>query len=45
MKVLVDNHQDDQYFYQILVFTGQRKDAGTKSNVFDLIHREEDVSD
>ena len=30
---LVDNHKSDQYFYQILVFTGQRKDSGTKSKV------------
>ena len=30
---LPDNHQLDEYFYQIIVFTGQRKDAGTKSNV------------
>ena len=30
---LPDNHKCDQYFYQIIVFTGQRKDAGTKSNV------------
>ena len=30
---LSDNHPDDQYFYQILVFTGQRKDAGTNSKV------------
>ena len=30
---LPDNHQPDQYFYQILVFTGQRKDSGTKSKV------------
>jgi hypothetical protein len=30
---LPDNHQNDQYFYQIIVFTGQRKDAGTKSKV------------
>ena len=30
---LPDNHQSDQYFYQILVFTGQRKDSGTKSKV------------
>ena len=34
MKVLMDNHRDDEYFYQILVFTGQRKDAGTQSKVF-----------
>ncbi len=30
---LPDNHQSDKYFYQILVFTGQRKDSGTKSKV------------
>jgi polycystin 1L2 len=30
---LPDNYKSDQYFYQIIVFTGQRKDAGTKSNV------------
>jgi hypothetical protein len=30
---LPDNHQEDKYYYQILVFTGQRKDSGTKSKV------------
>ncbi len=30
---LPDNHKSDEYFYQLIVFTGQRKDAGTKSNV------------
>ncbi len=30
---LPDNHRNDKYFYQILVFTGQRKDSGTKSKV------------
>jgi hypothetical protein len=30
---LSDNHQADKYYYQILVFTGQRKDSGTKSKV------------
>ncbi len=30
---LPDNHKSDEYFYQIIIFTGQRKDAGTKSNV------------
>jgi hypothetical protein len=30
---LPDNHKLDEYFYQIIIFTGQRKDAGTKSNV------------
>ncbi|CAF2863540.1 unnamed protein product [Rotaria sp. Silwood2] len=30
---LPDNYFNDQYFYQILVFTGNRKNAGTKSKV------------
>jgi hypothetical protein len=33
MTPLPDNHPFDRYYYQILVFTGQRKDAGTNSNV------------
>ncbi|CAF4455263.1 unnamed protein product, partial [Adineta steineri] len=28
---LPDNHQSDEYVYEIIVFTGQRKDAGTNS--------------
>jgi hypothetical protein len=30
---LPDNHQSDEYFYEIILFTDQRKDAGIKSNV------------
>jgi hypothetical protein len=30
---LLNNHQHDKSFHQILVFTGHRKDAGTKSKV------------
>jgi hypothetical protein len=30
---LLDNNQSDQYFYEIIVFTGQRKDVETKSTV------------
>ncbi|CAF1622969.1 unnamed protein product [Adineta ricciae] len=30
---LADNDQSNQYFYEIIVFTGLRKGAGTKSNV------------
>ena len=30
---LPDNHRTDEYFYQILVFTGQRRNAGTNSKV------------
>ena len=33
MTSLPDNHRSDHYYYQILVFTGQRKDSGTKSKV------------
>ena len=35
--MLPDNHKSDRYFYQIIVFTGHRKGAGTQSKV-----REED---
>ncbi|CAF1479120.1 unnamed protein product, partial [Rotaria sordida] len=31
---LLDNYKLDQYFYQILVFTGQRINAGTESKIF-----------
>ena len=30
---MIDNNPTDKYYYQILVFTGQRNDAGTKSKV------------
>ncbi len=30
---LADNLKIDQYFYQIIVFTGHQKDAGTESKV------------
>ena len=30
---LGDNQREDQYLYQVIVFTGQRKDSGTKSRV------------
>ena len=30
---LPDNHKSDQYIYEIILFTGQRKDSGTKSKV------------
>jgi polycystin 1L2 len=33
VTALPDNHKQDQYFYQIIVFTGHRKDAGTQSKV------------
>jgi hypothetical protein len=30
---MVDNNPTDEYYYQILVFTGHRTDSGTKSKV------------
>ena len=30
---LPDNHKSDEYFYQIIVFTGQRTGSGTNSKV------------
>ena len=39
---LPDNHRSDQYFYQILVFTGHRKDAGTKSKVHFVLSGDDD---
>ena len=30
---MADNHARDSYFYQVIVFTGHRKDAGTDSKV------------
>ncbi len=40
---LPDNHKSDEYFYQLIVFTGQRKDAGTKSNVRLLERKEKNM--
>ncbi|CAF4173255.1 unnamed protein product, partial [Adineta steineri] len=39
---LPDNHRSDQYFYQIIVFTGQRKGAETNSNVHFIIYGDND---
>ncbi|CAF4054709.1 unnamed protein product [Adineta steineri] len=39
---LPDNHQSDQYFYQIIVFTGQRQNAGTNSNVHFIVYGDND---
>ncbi|CAF4233329.1 unnamed protein product, partial [Rotaria magnacalcarata] len=39
---LPDNHKFDQYFYQILVFTGHRRNAGTKSRVHFIVAGEDD---
>ena len=39
---LPDNHKCDEYFYQIIVFTGQRKEAGTKSKVHFVLSGDDD---
>ena len=42
VTLLPDNHKSDQYLYQILVFTGHRKDAGTKSKVHFVLAGDDD---
>jgi hypothetical protein len=42
MTPLRDNHPSYHYYYQILVFTGQRKDAGTKSKVHFILSGDKD---
>ncbi|CAF1188688.1 unnamed protein product, partial [Adineta ricciae] len=39
---LEDNCKEDQYCYQIIVFTGNRKNAGTKSRVHFILAGDED---
>ncbi|CAF4101668.1 unnamed protein product, partial [Adineta steineri] len=39
---LVDNNKSDHYYYQILVFTGQRTNAGTDSKVYFVLSGEND---
>ncbi|CAF4464910.1 unnamed protein product, partial [Adineta steineri] len=31
---LRDNYKDDHYYYRIVVFTGYRKNSGTKSKIY-----------
>ena len=42
---LADNHRSDGYLYQIVVFTGQRKDAGTKSKVHFILGGDDDQTE
>ncbi|CAF5038286.1 unnamed protein product [Rotaria sp. Silwood1] len=37
MTPLLDNKKSDKYFYEIIVFTGMRNDAGTKSKVYFIL--------
>ncbi|CAF4003433.1 unnamed protein product [Adineta steineri] len=39
---LADNNKSDQYLYQILVFTGQRTNAGTESKVYFVLSGDDD---
>ncbi|CAF4193018.1 unnamed protein product, partial [Adineta steineri] len=41
---LPDNHKSDKYFYQIIVFTGQRKHAGTKSKIHFVLSGDSDTT-
>ncbi|UJR09103.1 hypothetical protein I4U23_013350 [Adineta vaga] len=42
---LGDNRRSDQYYYQILVFTGQRTNAGTESKVHFVLAGDEDQTE
>ncbi|CAF0758584.1 unnamed protein product [Adineta steineri] len=39
---LADNNKSDHYYYQILVFTGQRTNAGTESKVYFVLSGDND---
>ncbi|CAF1353863.1 unnamed protein product [Adineta ricciae] len=41
---LSDNRSSDNYFYQLIVFTGHRKDSGTKSKVHFVLYGENEVT-
>ncbi|CAF1478174.1 unnamed protein product [Adineta ricciae] len=41
---LSDNRSSDSYFYQLIVFTGHRKDSGTKSKVHFVLYGENEVT-
>ncbi|XP_054717405.1 uncharacterized protein LOC129226802 [Uloborus diversus] len=42
---LPDNEASDKYIYEILVFTGHQRNAGTKSNVFFIVSGEDDETE
>ncbi|CAF4348069.1 unnamed protein product, partial [Adineta steineri] len=42
VTILPDNLKQDQYFYQIIVFTGHRKRSGTKSKVHFILEGDQD---
>lgn len=44
IHILDDNSDDNNYFYEVIVCTGSRKNAGTNSNVFINLTGENDES-
>ncbi|KAI3389555.1 hypothetical protein SNEBB_005250 [Seison nebaliae] len=38
---LPDNNQNDDYFYEVIVYTGNRKNSGTRSNVAIILSSDE----
>ena len=42
MTPLADNVKGDPYLYQLIVFTGHRKDSGTKSKVHLIMAGDDD---
>ncbi|XP_041364433.1 uncharacterized protein LOC121379847 [Gigantopelta aegis] len=42
---LKDNHPADKYYYEVIVFTGMRRNAGTDSKVFVIFSGENDETD
>ncbi|CAF1600363.1 unnamed protein product, partial [Didymodactylos carnosus] len=42
---LADNHPNDKYYYQIIVFTGHRRNARTKSKVYLIVSGDNDHTD
>ena len=44
VTALPDNHKSDEYYYQIIVVTGHRKDSGTKSKVHFVLSGDNDTT-
>ncbi|CAF1261744.1 unnamed protein product [Adineta steineri] len=44
ITLMPDNYPLDEYFYQIIVFTGHRKSSGTKSKVHFILSGDNDIT-
>ncbi len=42
VPVLLDNHPEDTYFYEMLVETGPMANHGTTSNIYFILHGDDD---